>query len=82
MERYADLLGGRFDGRRWAEAQATTGADVTVETLGGRRLEGRATGVDQESGALLVREPVDGTLHRISVGDVVACRVGGSARAL
>ncbi len=82
VERYAALLDGRFDGRRWAEAQATTGADVTVETVGGRRLEGRATGVDHESGALLVREPDDGTLHRISVGDVVACRVGGSARPL
>jgi BirA family biotin operon repressor/biotin-[acetyl-CoA-carboxylase] ligase len=79
---YGDLVAGRFDGRRWAKAQVTSGADVTVETVGGRRLAGRAMGVDQESGALLVRERDTGTHHRISVGEVVACRVTGSARPL
>jgi biotin-(acetyl-CoA carboxylase) ligase len=78
---YGQLLAGRFDGRRWADAQVTTAADVTVET-GGSRLQGRAVGVDIESGALLVLEPASGEVRSVGVGEVVACIVGGSARPL
>lgn len=78
---YGQLLAGRFDGRRWAQAQVTTAADVTVET-GSRRLQGRAVGVDSESGALLVLEPASGEVRSVGVGEVVACIVGGSARPL
>lgn len=75
---YGQLLAGHFDGRRWADAQVTTAADVTVET-GSSRLQGRAVGVDIESGALLVLEPASGEVRSVGVGEVVACIVGGSA---
>jgi len=78
---YGQLLAGRFDGRRWADAQVTTAADVTVET-GRSRLQGRAVGVDIESGALLLLEPASGEVRSVGAGEVVACIVGGSARPL
>jgi biotin-(acetyl-CoA carboxylase) ligase len=78
---YAALLEGSFDGRRWADAQVTTGAEVSVQT-GHGRLEGTGVGVDAESGALLLREVPGGALHSIAAGDVVACRVGRFARPL
>jgi BirA family biotin operon repressor/biotin-[acetyl-CoA-carboxylase] ligase len=78
---YGQLRAGRFDGQRWADAQVTTAADVTVET-GGSQLQGRAVGVDIESGALLVLETASGEVRSVGVGEVVACIVGGSARPL
>ncbi len=75
---YLALADGEFDAGRWAAAQATTGAWVTV-TTGERSLEGRAEGVDPESGALLVREQAGGELRRLTVGEVRSCRVAPPA---
>ncbi len=67
------LRGGRFDAGGWDRRQQTTGRQVAVE-VGGREIEGIGEGVDQGTGALLVRTgegivPVD-------AGEVVRCRVG------
>jgi BirA family biotin operon repressor/biotin-[acetyl-CoA-carboxylase] ligase len=78
---YTALLEGSFDSRRWADAQVTTGAEVSVDT-GRERLEGIAVGVDPESGALLLREVPGAPLRSIAAGDVMACRVSRSARPL
>lgn len=74
---YEGLLAGDFDRRGWSAAQVTSGADVVVETAAGR-LQGRGLGVDVESGALKLQEAGSGEVRVIGVGDVVACRVGGS----
>jgi BirA family biotin operon repressor/biotin-[acetyl-CoA-carboxylase] ligase len=78
---YGALLAGRFDAARWAAAQATTGALVTIQA-GDRRLEGRAVGVDPLTGDLLVAEGSSDGVVRVSVGEVVGCRVRGPARGL
>ena len=78
---YEGLLAGGFDGRGWSAAQVTTGADVVVES-GAGRLQGRGLGVDVESGALMLQEAGSGEVRVIGVGDVVACRVGGSVPTL
>jgi BirA family biotin operon repressor/biotin-[acetyl-CoA-carboxylase] ligase len=54
---------------------ATLGCEVTV-TLPVGRLDGQASGVD-EDGALLVRTG-DGPLRRVTAGDVVHVRAGGA----
>ena len=71
---YEQVLAGRFDGLRWADAQITTGASVRVQTAE-EVIEGTAVGVDRESGALLVRTGPGQPLRDISVGDVVRCAV-------
>jgi BirA family biotin operon repressor/biotin-[acetyl-CoA-carboxylase] ligase len=75
---YAALLAGDFDGLRWADAQITTGSEVTVDT-GSEAVVGTAVGVDQESGALLVRVGRGRPLCAVSHGDVVRCTVSGIA---
>ena len=78
---YVALAADDFDTGRWAEAQVTTGAQVVVET-GGLQLEGCAEGVDPDSGALLVREAATGVLRHVAAGEVLRCRVVGSASTL
>jgi BirA family transcriptional regulator, biotin operon repressor / biotin---[acetyl-CoA-carboxylase] ligase len=70
--RYRALLDGRFDAAGWSQRQRTTGAWVEVE-LAGARLAGRATGVDPESGGLLLE--VDGVTRVLASGEVTRCRV-------
>jgi biotin-(acetyl-CoA carboxylase) ligase len=70
--RYEALLGGRFDAGGWSGRQRTTGHAVEV-TVGDVLVHGRATGVDPESGALLVRTPEAGI--SIDSGEVTRCRV-------
>ena len=67
--RYEALLGGQFDAAGWTARQVTTGSEVEVDR-GGRIVSGRASGVDPESGALLIEgeAPIDS-------GEVVRCRV-------
>lgn len=61
-----------FDADEWARRQVTTGRRVEVD-LGGRRVDGRATGVDTETGALLLES--DGQRLVIDSGEVTRCRV-------
>jgi BirA family biotin operon repressor/biotin-[acetyl-CoA-carboxylase] ligase len=71
--RYEALASGHFDAGAWSTRQRTTGNAVDID-LGGTHLTGTATGVDPESGALLVRGR-DGTTQSIGSGEVVRCRV-------
>jgi BirA family biotin operon repressor/biotin-[acetyl-CoA-carboxylase] ligase len=61
-----------WDGPAWEGRQRTTGAIVDVATVEGV-VSGRATGLDGDSGALLL--DVDGRSVSIDSGDVVRCRV-------
>lgn len=65
--RYAALRAGESPHMEWAARLATLGRQVTAVTPGGE-LVGLAEGVD-EDGALLLRK-ADGTLHRLTTGDV------------
>ena len=71
--RYEALLGGTFDAAGWSTAQRTTGRHVVVE-LGDHTISGKASGVDPESGALLVEDEVDGPTA-VDSGEVIRCRV-------
>ncbi|MEO6351352.1 MAG: biotin--[acetyl-CoA-carboxylase] ligase [Candidatus Limnocylindrales bacterium] len=71
--RYEALKAGRFDAAAWSVAQRTTGRKVVVET-GKETVGGTATGVDPESGALLISGD-DGHSHAIDSGEVVRARV-------
>jgi BirA family biotin operon repressor/biotin-[acetyl-CoA-carboxylase] ligase len=75
---YEELRAGTFDAPRWADAQITTGASVTVET-GSEAVVGTAVGVDRETGSLLVRTGPGQPLSSITVGDVVRCAVDAAA---
>ncbi|WP_138414849.1 biotin--[acetyl-CoA-carboxylase] ligase [Sinomonas gamaensis] len=68
----APLLGGQTLLSRVQDATITLGRRVRVELPGGRRLEGRATGLDGH-GALQVVED-GGERHAVSAGDVVHLR--------
>ena len=72
--RYEALREGRFDAGAWTTRQVTTGHEVEVAT-GDRRLEGRAVGVDPESGSLIV--VIDGRERSVGWGEVTRCRVLG-----
>jgi biotin-(acetyl-CoA carboxylase) ligase len=69
--RYEALRQGSFDAASWSTKQVTTGQQLEVE-VGGSVIVGRATGVDPESGSLLVEgQPA------IDSGEVLRCRVLG-----
>ena len=70
--RYLALRDGHFDAGGWSRRQLTTGRLVEVAT-GERTLNGRAAGVDPETGALLLDGP-DGR-RSIGSGEVVRCRL-------
>jgi len=71
--RYEALRAGLFDAGGWSTAQRTTGRRVVVQ-VADETIGGQATGVDPESGALLLRGD-DGTTRSIESGEVVRCRV-------
>ncbi len=71
--RYEALRSGRFDAAAWAGRQRTTGHAVEVD-LGASRACGTASGVDPETGALLLRID-DGQSVAIDSGEVVRCRI-------
>jgi biotin-(acetyl-CoA carboxylase) ligase len=75
---YLSLTRGRFDATRWASAQVTTGAEVEVDG-GAARVCGTATGVDGVTGALLLRTAAGEAPRRVTLGEVVRCRVGRPA---
>lgn len=70
--RYEALKQGTFDAGGWSTAQRTTGRQVMVD-LPNDTLAGTATGVDPETGALLVES--DGRSVRVDSGEVIRCRV-------
>ena len=74
--RYRALRRGDFDGDAWTQRQRTTGRLLSV-TTGGGTLEGRGTGVDRLSGALLME--TDGESLAVAWGEVVSCRVAEPA---
>ena len=69
--RYESLRQGTFDAATWSARQVTTGAQVEVD-IGREVVTARATGVDPDSGALLVdgHPPIDS-------GEVIRCRLIG-----
>lgn len=71
--RYEALKAGTFDAGGWSVAQRTTGRKVVVE-LGSETLSGTATGVDPDTGALLL-DAEDGAQLAIDSGEVIRCRV-------
>jgi BirA family biotin operon repressor/biotin-[acetyl-CoA-carboxylase] ligase len=71
--RYEALRENRFDAGSWSSRQRTTGADVEV-TLEPGTVRGVGTGVDPDTGALLLETP-DGSPIVIATGEVVRCRV-------
>jgi len=71
--RYEALRGGHFDAGGWSKAQRTTGHTVVVD-VGDETVTGKGTGVDPESGALLV-QPDIGKPVAIGSGEVIRCRV-------
>lgn len=71
--RYEALKQGNFDAAGWSVAQRTTGRYVAVE-LGAETVSGTATGVDPESGALMLRGEGGGDVQ-IDSGEVIRCRV-------
>lgn len=71
--RYEGLQRGQFDVGGWSANQVTTTRHVDVE-LAGERVGGTATGVDPETGALLVSGD-DGRDHAVDSGEVIRCRV-------
>jgi BirA family biotin operon repressor/biotin-[acetyl-CoA-carboxylase] ligase len=69
--RYEALRLGSFDAASWSARQVTTGAQVEVD-IGREIVAARATGVDPDSGALLVEGHVP-----IDSGEVIRCRLLG-----
>lgn len=70
--RYDALRSGRFDAGGWSRRQRTTGRRVEID-IGDRLVGGVATGVDPESGALLIDSA--GQAGVIDSGEVVRCRI-------
>ncbi|HUP83047.1 MAG TPA: biotin--[acetyl-CoA-carboxylase] ligase [Candidatus Limnocylindria bacterium] len=71
--RYEALLAGKFDAAGWSVTQITTGRSVVVD-IAGESVFGKGTGVDPESGALLLA-PDDKTVLTIDSGEVTRCRI-------
>ena len=73
----ADLREGRFDGPGWSTRQVTTDRDVDLIDAHGARTTVRATGVDTESGALLVddRSVLVGEIAHVRLTDPVGSNV-------
>ena len=72
-----DLREGRFDGPSWSTRQVTTDRDVDLMDADGSRTTVRATGVDTESGALLVddRSVLVGEIAHVRLADAVEIKV-------
>jgi BirA family biotin operon repressor/biotin-[acetyl-CoA-carboxylase] ligase len=71
--RYEALRQGRFDAGAWSSRQRTTGAAVEI-TLDPGTITGVGTGVDPDTGALLLEQP-DGSPITVATGEVVRCRL-------
>ncbi len=76
--RVDELRHGQFDGLGWCERQVTTDRDVDLVGADGSRTTVNATGVDVETGALLVdgRPVFVGEIAHVRLSDTVAARGG------
>ena len=76
--RVDDLRHGQFDRLGWSERQVTTDRDVDLVGADGSRTTVTATGVDVETGALLVdgRPVFVGEIAHVRLTDVAAARGG------
>jgi BirA family biotin operon repressor/biotin-[acetyl-CoA-carboxylase] ligase len=74
--RYRALRRGDFDADAWSERQRTTGRLLSV-TTGRGTVDGRGTGVDPLSGALLME--TEGEPLAVAWGEVLTCRVAAPA---
>lgn len=74
----AELRLGRFDAPAWSGRQVTTGREVDLIEADGSRTTVRATGVDIDSGALLVdgRSVLVGEIDHVRLTSSSAARVG------
>lgn len=71
--RYEALQAGKFDAGGWSVTQRTTSRRVGVQLAEGS-VYGKATGVDPDTGALLLA-PDDGRPMAIDSGEVIRCRL-------
>ena len=73
-----DLREGRFDGAGWSSRQVTTERDVDLIGADGSRTTVRASGVDTESGALVVggRRVLVGEIAHVRLTAPIAARSG------
>ena len=72
--RFDALHAGAFDGAEWADRQVTTGRDIELSGPDGAVFQARATGVDVETGALVIEESL-GRGRSVFVGDVRHARI-------
>jgi BirA family transcriptional regulator, biotin operon repressor / biotin---[acetyl-CoA-carboxylase] ligase len=70
--RYEALRAGIFDAGGWSQHQRTTGRHVELD-IGDQRLGGVSTGVDPETGSLMIR--AGGANVSVDSGEVIRCRV-------
>jgi BirA family biotin operon repressor/biotin-[acetyl-CoA-carboxylase] ligase len=76
--RARDLHEKRFDGAEWASRQVTTGRTIELALPDGGSESVLATGVDADTGALLVRDVATEASDRaIVVGEIVHVRLAG-----
>lgn len=66
----------QFDGNEWASRQLTSGRGVELVDPDGRSHSVLATGVDPDTGALLVRDGDGGGERAVVVGEIAHVRVG------
>jgi len=76
---YLDALrAGGFDAHAWVARQLTNGRLVRLDLPGARFRTVTATGVDPETGALLIADADDGTERAVLVGEIRHLRLGDS----
>lgn len=76
--RFDALRAGRFDSGEWEGRQVTTGRDIELIGADGAGSPFRAVGVDPETGALIIEDPVDGR-RSVIVGEVRHVRLADPA---
>ena len=76
--RFHALRAGRFDAGEWEGRQVTTGRDIELIGAEGAGSPFRATGVDPETGALII-EDADGRVRSVVVGEIRHVRLADPA---
>ena len=76
--RFLALRAGRFDAGEWEDRQVTTGRDIELIGADSAGSPFRATGVDHETGALLIQDE-DGRTRSVVVGEIRHVRLADPA---
>ena len=76
------LRAGRFDADGWSARQVTTGRDIDLIGPDGASSPVRATGVDTETGALVIEGPAAAGRRSVVVGEVRHVRLAAPAAAV